>query len=60
MALIGLFALAAIAAALCLLEARRERHLPVEADEHDDGDWAWPARKVGPVGRTRIEDRRVA
>lgn len=28
-----------------------------EPPEHDDGDWCWPARKVGPVGRIRIDDR---
>lgn len=57
--LTGLFLalLVAISCALVLAEARKERHLP--EDEHDDEDWRWPARKVGPMGRTRIEDRRA-
>lgn len=60
MELVGVFGLAAFACLMVWLEARKERDLPTEEPEYeDDGAWQWPARRVGPVGRARIEDRRI-
>lgn len=48
----------ALIAFFCWLEFRRAGgRLPVR-DEHDDDDWVWPARRMGPEARSRIEDRR--